>query len=367
MQVLMSSVFHLAGLRAERGAARAAIAIDAQTGIRADAYAQVVRPWRSWLELTGVIVTDEAPAEWWYDVAAERGAAVAVVSDRPEFQSLVQEAAAARGLRYVRCDLVTESEREKAFLQEMSHHHFEFGGLDEWNGTNAKHSPAVLQHLSAANCITHFPRHMIDPLRDRHAALGRTLDSIDIGSGAVSRLRWGALQGWLHVTGVDPLQDVYDVVLAHHGLDALPSIRVDRALPVNAEELDRHVPPASFDFAYCCNALDHVEDPPAVIAQVARALRPGAWFALEFSTREGTRQQWEQLHQFDLYVDPDRRELMCQRRDGSVGPLLPEGVGLRLENVVVANDLSTVVVLVREPTGNRPRFPRAVRLGLRSS
>jgi SAM-dependent methyltransferase len=295
-----------------------------------------------------VAVAHEPPGADWIAAAAGHGArTLAIVSEREPFIAAVE--AEARGLRAVRCDYATDTEREDAFYKEMAHHHFELGGLNEWDASPVQYSAHVLQHLSAANCVTHFPGYMTDELRAASAARGAPLEALDVGSGSISRLRWGALEGLLHVTGVDPLQEVYDLVLAHHGYDRLPAIRVDRPINANAEDLDRHVAAGSFDFAYCHNALDHVEDPPAVIAQVARALRPGGSFALEFATREGSRQQWHQLHQFDLYLDDG--ELRCQWRDGRADPLVPRDAALELDRVVAASDQFTVVVLKRTERG----------------
>jgi SAM-dependent methyltransferase len=239
----------------------------------------------------------------------------------------------------------------------MSHHHFEMGGFNEWDGKAAQYSPFILQQISAANCIRHFPRYMMDELRACRALKGQPIDALDVGCGPISHLRWGALDGVLHVTGVDPLLDIYDLLLVHHGLDGLPSIRVDRAITAGAERLDDYVAAGSIDFAYCCNALDHVEDPLAVVAALGRALRPGACLALEFATREGSRQEWRQLHQFDLFVSDERGTLMCQWQDGRLRALIPDGTPLRLERVETATDDYTAVVL--RHTGRRSRWREA--------
>ena len=43
-------------------------------------------------------------------------------------------------------------------------------------------------------------------------------------------------------------------------MSSVETIRVARAINANAEDLHEHVAAGTFDFAYCCNALDHVEE-----------------------------------------------------------------------------------------------------------
>jgi SAM-dependent methyltransferase len=345
MQVLLRTVFQLFNLRG-RGIGRVAILVDADTEVSPDAVAMLLRPWRSWLEITDVLVTSSTPRESWLDVVAASGAqAITIISDRPDFGQPLETIADQHGLCVSRSDYPTNDEHTTAIFNEVAHHHFELGGLNEWNHDPSLHAHHVLQHISTANCITHFPQYTIEEIRSRCAALGRPLEALDIGCGSISRLRWGVLQGLLRITGADPLLDIYRVLLVHHGLDLLPSIAVDRAISVGGEQLENHVAPNSYDFAYCCNALDHVKDPPAVIAQVARALRPGARFALEFATREGSRQQWQQLHQFDLFFNSDGSQLMCQWRDGRLGTLVPDNVELAIDRIIMATDDYTAVVL----------------------
>jgi SAM-dependent methyltransferase len=346
MQVLLRAAFHLSRLRAH-DTVRVAIVVDADTGIDVNVVAAFLMPWRSWLEPTSVLVTDVSPPDDWFDTAAANTHAISIITESPEFGAPIENAAVTRGLVIARSDYNTTSERQAALLHEMSHHHFEIGGVNEWDGSPVQYAPNVLQHLSAANCKIYFPHYAIDEVQQNYMEKQQPIEALDIGSGPISRLRWGALKGLLHITGVDPLLDVYDVLLAHHGLDRLPAIRVERAITAGAEDLNAHVVPASFDFAFCCNVLDHVEDPSTVIEEIARALRPNACLALEFATREGSRQKWQQLHQFDLFLSDDHSELMCQSRDGSTNRLVAKGTGLSLDRVVVATDDYTAVLLRR--------------------
>lgn len=322
--------------------------VDSDTGIDVETIVTVLGPWRTWLQVTDIIVTNTSPDDRWLERVGSTGAeAVFLITEQPEFGSELKSAAEELGLLFAGSYYPTDGDHLAAFFHEMSHHHFELGGLNEWTNEGSLHGPSVLQHLSVANSISHFPAYTVDELCARRAAAGRRLDALDIGCGAISRLRWGAVRGLVHVTGIDPLLSLYQVILAYHGLDRLPFIEVNRAIAAGAENLHCHVADGSIDFAYCCNALDHVEDPPLVIERLAGVLRPGALFALEFATREGSRQGWQQLHQFDLFLDGDSREIMCERHDGRIDRLIPEGVELWVKNVVWSTDDHTAVVLQR--------------------
>jgi SAM-dependent methyltransferase len=345
MQILLRAVFHLFALR-EENIDCVAVAIDSDTGIEAEALVALLRPWRPWLHITDITVTNTSQESDWLDIAAFNGAqAVAIITERPAFARPLEDASREHGLRVLGSDYPSTPDRTTALFHEMSHHHFELGGLNEWNGHDSLNGSRMLRLISAAHCLTQFPEHIIDDLRDRYAALGRPLEALDIGSGPISRLRWGALEGLLHIVGIDPLLDIYEILLVHHGLDGLPSIKVDRAIAADAESLDRHVAAGSADFAYCCNALDHVVHPPTAVAQIASALRPGALFVLKFATREGSRQKWQHLHQFDLFLDTGCEELMCRWRDGHVDTLVPKDIPLAVRRVVTAGDDFTEVVL----------------------
>lgn len=351
MQVLLRAVYHLSALRSG-STARTAIVVDADAGISADTVMALLHPWRSWLHVVDVLVTDRNPEKDWLDVIAASGVmTVSVISDRAEFSTPLKSAIHQRGLHALGSDYPADSGRIYALFHEMAHHHYEIGGLNEWDGATVQFAPHVLKNISAANCMAYFPQYMTDELRASSQKLGRSIEALDIGSGPISRLRWGAIQGLLHVTGVDPLTDIYDVIMRHHGLDRLPAIRVDRAINADAEKLNCHVAAGSIDFAFCCNALDHVVDPAAVVAQLGRALRPGAPFALEFATREGSRQAWQQLHKFDLFLNAEQSEIMCQWHDGRVDALVPTDASLVLDRVVMADDDYTIAVLRRAGRG----------------
>ena len=237
--------------------------------------------------------------------------------------------------------------RELALFQEVLHHDFELGGKNEWTGADSQFGAPVLRMLSTAHCRTAFPRYT-EPYVDRlwQEGGGQPIQALDVGCGAVSRLRWAALNGFMTLTGVDPLLDMYSIVRERHGLNVLADIRCAREVSVGAECLKARLVPASFDFAYCANALDHTENPAAVVESIAYVLRPGGIFALEVYTREASRENWWQLHQFDMYVD-DRDQFVCETRDGAVQVLFPHGCGLVVRDIVSRDATTTALVAER--------------------
>jgi SAM-dependent methyltransferase len=348
MRVLLRAAFHLSSLR-RSNIGRVAIVLDADTGIHVDDVVLLLRPWRAWLEIIEVLKTSIEPTADWLEAAITRGAgAISIVTDRPGFAESLIAVADQRNVPLLTSDYPIDDDRVTALFHEMSHHHFELGGVNDWAQGPSLHGAAILQQISAVNCITHFPQYAIPDLKEKRSELGRPLDALDVGCGPISRLRWGALEGLLHLSGADPLLEIYDLILAYHGLDCIPRIKVDRAIAANAEDLASHIASESLDFAYSCNALDHVENPSAVITQIGRSLRPGSLFALEFATREGSRQQWQQLHQFDLFLEPNSNKLVCQQQNHEPSPLVLEHVPLTLDRVVSATDDHTRVVLRRD-------------------
>ena len=111
-------------------------------------------------------------------------------------------------------------------------------------------------------------------------------------------------------------------------------------------KLARVLSEASVDFAYCANALDHAADPVAVLRGIAYVLRHGGVLAVEVHTREGSRENWWQLHQYDMYADESGR-FMCESRDGAARDLIPPGSGLRIREYVSRNAEFTSFVAVR--------------------
>jgi SAM-dependent methyltransferase len=325
---------------------RVAILIDTHTGVTPAEYLDLLHPWRSWLTVNAVLaLTEPVAADGLEDWAPANCQAVVIVSERNDFVSAAQRECRTLHLPSVTSGYPPQGTRAAAMQAEVAHHDYETGGLNEWDGTPAQFSRFALQHLSPVHCFRLFPNYALEDIRRLHQEQrGNPLVAVDIGCGPISRLRWGALQGLLTVTGVDPLLEMYQVILQRHGIASLPKISCDRELSILAEELTRFVAPGSVDFVFTNNALDHVEDPGIVVEQVATCLRTGGIFALACNTREGTAQKWSQMHQFDIYLDK-AGQLLCETQDGKVRQLVPPTLILR--QVVASTKETTAVILER--------------------
>ena len=348
MNILMRTLFNLRSARPLSGGNSVGVAcvIDEQTGVECDELRRLLHVWRDWLTLDAVL-TRSTPLQ----LGALQGTVspacrvVVVVSERAHFLEAVRCECASSGFACVDSEYPSPAApRELALCQEVAHHDFEIGGLNEWDGRPTQNAQSLLQSLSRTHCERIFPQFLLPYIRQFHERDNKPVETLDIGCGPISVLRWGALRGLLRVTGVDPLLDMYRIIRERHGLTDLPAIACHRELSIIAEELTTFLSPQTYDIIFTRNAIDHVEDPLSLIGQACGCLRAGGLIVLDFHTKEGSRQHWEQLHQFDLYLD-EKGQLLCQTQEGLPRPLVPEETGLFVQEVVARNEDFTVVIL----------------------
>lgn len=234
---------------------------------------------------------------------------------------------------------------EEAFFKEVLHHDFELGGKNEYDGNPTSFSPWVLRQLSAVHIRDFFPNYAIKELDSLRAKRRSSLRTLDIGCGPISVLRWGALQGLMHIIGVDPLLDIYRLILARHGLDKLDSVLCHEEFSLRAEELPMSLHAGTFDVVYTNNALDHTQDPLAVTTIMAQCLRPDGIAIIQVAANEGTRQNWNQLHKFNIRYENDR--VVAINQAGEVKVLCGDGAPLALHRIISTSDEELVVIAQR--------------------
>ena|SRR5436309_8611552 len=116
------------------------------------------------------------------------------------------------------------------------------------------------------------------------------------------------------VTGVDPSEQSLDAARAHARQEGL-AIDYRRA---TGEALP--FPDVTFELAYCCDVLEHVDDLRRVVAEIARVLRPGGIFFYDtinrtfrsklvmiklFQEWDWTRLMPPNLHDWRMFIKPE--------------------------------------------------------------
>lgn len=144
----------------------------------------------------------------------------------------------------------------------------------------------------------------------------RGMTALDVGSGGGLLAEEFARLGF-RVTGLDPSAESVEAARAHaaqEGLDIEYTVGAGEQLPF---------PDESFDIAYCCDVLEHVDDLGRVLAETSRVLKPGGTYL--YDTINRTRrsklvviklmQEWRatalmepNLHDWDMFIKPSDLE-----------------------------------------------------------
>jgi SAM-dependent methyltransferase len=320
MNKLLLAAYYLQKLRPDRGVAGVCIVTDDPAAYPESECRRMFSPWSDAFRIDGRRSPQEISK-----LGASPGQILIALSDDKAVRASLEKISRRTGAHCVVPDFPPTGTLDSALMSEVWHFDFEYGGKNEWDGAPTQSSAHCLRHLSCAHSRDCYPEWVFESLPRRR------LKVMDIGCGPVSLLRWGAIQGYITITGVDPNLDMYAVVLARHGLDALPKMRCDREINGFAEDLDDLLPDNDFDVIYTQNALDHTQDPVRVLENISRKLAPHGVVAFQVATREGTRQNWDQFHKTDIYLQDG--VLMYAHQDGQERPLLSAASGLRLKHV----------------------------------
>jgi 2-polyprenyl-6-hydroxyphenyl methylase/3-demethylubiquinone-9 3-methyltransferase len=142
------------------------------------------------------------------------------------------------------------------------------------------------------------------------------LTVLDVGSGGGLLAEEFARLGCA-VTGVDPSQESVAVARDHareEGLGIEYRVAAGESLPFED---------GSFEAAYCCDVLEHVDSVPATLAEIARVLRPAAVFLYDTVNRTARSrlmmikigQDWRltrwaepNLHDWKMFIKPTELE-----------------------------------------------------------
>lgn len=118
---------------------------------------------------------------------------------------------------------------------------------------------------------------------------------LDVGSGPVSAIGYTFPGKTIALTAVDPLAASYCRLLdeAHVAPPVRPRV-------AEGERLVEQLGTEQFDVAYARNSLDHAVDPIAIIDQMFQVVRPAGYIVLRHVENEAVRQNYVQLHQWNL-------------------------------------------------------------------
>jgi 2-polyprenyl-6-hydroxyphenyl methylase/3-demethylubiquinone-9 3-methyltransferase len=179
-------------------------------------------------------------------------------------------------------------------------------------------NPARFSYLRDA-----VAEHGLDP----HGA-----SALDVGCGGGLLAEEVARLGF-RVTGVDPSAPSLATAREHARAGGLAIEYLEGV----GEDLP--VADATFDLGYCCDVLEHVDDVPAVLREIRRALRPGGLFVYDTINRTPLSklfviklfQEWDftrvvepGLHDHAMFIKP--RELERDLRAAGLEPKRTEGL-----------------------------------------
>jgi len=147
--------------------------------------------------------------------------------------------------------------------------------------------------------------------------------ALEVGSGGGILTEEIAKMGFT-TTGIDPA-DQSIVTASNHarasGLDIKYEKGTGENLPYAA---------GSFDFVFCCDVLEHVQDLPKVISEISRVLKPGGVFIYDTLNRTFVSklvaikiwQEWKRwafmpanVHVWEMFIKPGEIKSLLQKND----------------------------------------------------
>lgn len=118
---------------------------------------------------------------------------------------------------------------------------------------------------------------------------------LDVGAGPVTVLGYRLEGRNIEITAVDVLAETYDRLWSRCGI--VPPARTKYA---DAERLTDWFEPASFDFVYSQNSIDHASRPRVAIEQMVNVAKPGCYIVLNHALNEAVNEDYIGLHQWNF-------------------------------------------------------------------
>ena len=199
MHILMRFLLNLRHVHETNGGRKSGIVlvIDEQTGVAPDEVRRLLQSWQDWLSVDAVLVRS-TPLEPG-DLRREGAVAcrlVGAITDQDDFLASVQDECQALGAVCIQSAFPGLSDaRELALSEEVSHHDFEIGGVDEWSGQPTRWAHHILQHLSRTNCERIFPQFLLPYIQRFQGPDKKPVETLDIGCGPSFRPTLGCPPG----------------------------------------------------------------------------------------------------------------------------------------------------------------------------
>ena len=177
--------------------------------------------------------------------------------------------------------------------------------------------------------VLHLLKTSLNPWRVGHAkeiikkmgidTMGKT--ALEVGSGGGILTEEVRKMGFI-TTGIDPSEQSVQTASNHakvSGLDIKYEIGSGEDLPYGDH---------SFDFVFCCDVLEHVQDLPKVIAEISRVLKPGGVFFYDTLNRTFISklvaikmwQEWKRwafmppnVHVWKMFIKPEEMKVLLHK------------------------------------------------------
>ncbi len=145
--------------------------------------------------------------------------------------------------------------------------------------------------------------------------------ALEVGSGGGILTEEIARMGFI-TTGIDPA-DQSVITASNHAKVSGLDIKYEKGVGENLPYAD-----ASFDFVFCCDVLEHVQDLPKVISEISRVLKPGGVFIYDTLNRTFISklvaikiwQEWKRwafmppnIHVWEMFIKPDEIKELLQK------------------------------------------------------
>lgn len=117
---------------------------------------------------------------------------------------------------------------------------------------------------------------------------------LDCGSGVVSILH-GTVSSE-NLTAYDPLGGHYEGIFNYKEFGFTPPWSIAAEYIVDVDK---------FDIVHISNALDHCQQPNVAFDRLYRAVKPGGFLIVQGFVNEGTHEEWQGFHNWNLDIDFD--------------------------------------------------------------